>query len=79
MDSIRYYKHILQAGLLSVEPNTGAVKAYVGGIDYLYFKYDHATRSRRQVGSTFKPFLYTLAMQEGNFSLLRSRQHTIYR
>lgn len=68
MDSIRYYKHILQAGLLSVEPGTGAVKAYVGGIDYLYFKYDHATQSRRQVGSTFKPFLYTLAMQEGEFS-----------
>lgn len=68
MDSIRYYKHILQAGLLSVEPVTGAVKAYVGGIDYLYFKYDHATLSRRQVGSTFKPFLYTLAMQEGEFS-----------
>ncbi len=68
MDSIRYYKHFLQAGLLSVEPNTGAVKAYVGGIDYMYFKYDHATLSRRQVGSTFKPFLYTLAMQEGEFS-----------
>ncbi len=68
MDSIRYYKHILQAGLLSVEPNTGAVKAYVGGIDYLYFKYDHATLGRRQVGSTFKPFLYTLAMQQGEFS-----------
>ena len=68
MDSISYYKHILQAGLLSVEPNTGAVKAYVGGIDYLYFKYDHATLARRQVGSTFKPFLYTLAMQQGEFS-----------
>jgi len=68
MDSIRYYKHILQAGLLSIEPNTGAVKAYVGGIDYMYFKYDHATLSRRQVGSTFKPFLYTLAMQQGEFS-----------
>ena len=68
MDSIRYYKQILQAGMLSVEPTTGAVKAYVGGIDYLYFKYDHATMGRRQVGSTFKPFLYTLAMQEGEFS-----------
>ncbi len=68
MDSIRYYKHILQAGMLSIEPNTGAVKAYVGGIDYLYFKYDHATQSKRQVGSTFKPFLYSLAMQEGEFS-----------
>ena len=68
MDSIRYYKHILQSGLLSMEPKTGAVKAYVGGIDYKYFKFDHATQSRRQVGSTFKPFLYTLAMQEGEFS-----------
>ncbi len=68
MDSIRYYKFLLQSGLLSMEPNTGAVKAYVGGIDYKYFKYDHATQSRRQVGSTFKPFLYTLAMQEGEFS-----------
>ncbi len=68
MDSIRYYKHILQAGLLSMEPGTGAVKAYVGGIDYLYFKYDHATQARRQVGSTFKPFLYTLAMQQGEFT-----------
>lgn len=68
MDSIRYYKHILQSGLLSMEPNTGAVKAYVGGVDYQYFKFDHATQSRRQVGSTFKPFLYTLAMQEGEFS-----------
>jgi penicillin-binding protein 1A len=68
MDSIRYYKFFLQAGLMSVEPVTGAVKAYVGGIDYMYFKYDHATQGRRQVGSTFKPFLYTLAMQEGEFS-----------
>lgn len=68
LDSIRYYKHILQAGMLSIEPKTGAVKAYVGGIDYLYFKYDHVTQARRQVGSTFKPFLYTLAMQEGEFS-----------
>jgi penicillin-binding protein 1A len=68
MDSIRYYKFILQAGLLSLEPNTGEVKAYVGGIDYKYFKFDHATQSRRQVGSTFKPFLYTLAMQQGEFS-----------
>ena len=68
MDSIRYYKSILQAGLLSIEPATGAVKAYVGGIDYRYFQYDHATQARRQVGSTFKPFLYTLAMQQGEFS-----------
>ncbi|MEJ2595727.1 MAG: transglycosylase domain-containing protein [bacterium] len=68
MDSIRYYKYFLQAGLLSVETKTGYVRAYVGGIDYRYFKYDHVTQGRRQVGSTFKPFLYTLAMQEGEYS-----------
>jgi len=68
MDSIRYYKFFLQAGLLSMEPTTGHVKAYVGGIDYRHFKYDHVKLTRRQVGSTFKPFLYTLAMQEGEFS-----------
>jgi penicillin-binding protein 1A len=68
MDSILYYKHFLQGGLLSMEPTTGHVKAYVGGIDYRHFKYDHVKLTRRQVGSTFKPFLYTLAMQEGEFS-----------
>jgi penicillin-binding protein 1A len=67
-DSIRYYKSILQSGLISVEPNSGKVKAYVGGLDFRYFKYDHVTQARRQVGSTFKPFVYTLAMQEGNMS-----------
>ena len=65
MDSIRYYKFYLQAGLMSVEPQTGYVKAYVGGIDYKHFKYDHVSQGARQVGSTFKPFLYTLAMQNG--------------
>ncbi len=65
MDSIRYYKFFLNAGLMSVEPITGHVKAYVGGIDYNTFKYDHVSQGVRQVGSTFKPFLYTLAMQEG--------------
>ena len=64
-DSIRYYKFFLQAGLMSVDPHTGFVKAYVGGIDYKHFQYDHVVVSKRQVGSTFKPFLYTLAMQEG--------------
>ncbi len=67
MDSIRYYKHFLNAGVMSVEPQTGHVKAYVGGIDFTHFKFDHVTKSRRQVGSTFKPFLYTLAMQEGEY------------
>lgn len=67
-DSIHYYKSVLQAGLMSVQPQTGYVKAYVGGLDYNYFKYDHVTQAQRQVGSTFKPFVYTLAMQEGNMS-----------
>jgi len=64
-DSIRYSKFFLQAGLMSMETSTGYVKAYVGGIDFRYFQYDHVTKAKRQVGSTFKPFLYTLAMQEG--------------
>ena len=68
MDSIRYYKYILNAGLMSMETRTGYVRAYVGGIDYRFFKYDHVTQAKRQVGSTFKPFLYTLAMQEGEYS-----------
>ncbi len=67
-DSILYYKHFLQAGLLSMESHTGYVRAMVGGIDYRYFKFDHAVQGKRQVGSTFKPFLYTLAMQEGEYS-----------
>jgi penicillin-binding protein 1A len=66
MDSIRYFKFFLNAGLMSVDPPSGQVRAYVGGTDYRYFKYDHVTQARRQVGSTFKPFLYTLAMQEGS-------------
>ncbi|MFN2394619.1 MAG: penicillin-binding protein 1A [Bacteroidales bacterium] len=67
MDSIRYYKFFLNTGLMSVEPQTGFVRAYVGGIDFRHFKFDHVTQSKRQVGSTFKPFLYTLAMQEEEF------------
>ncbi len=65
MDSIKYYKHFLQAGFMSMEPNSGYVRAYVGGINYKHFQFDHVKLSKRQVGSTFKPFLYTLAMQEG--------------
>lgn len=68
MDSIRYSKFFLQAGLISIDPHTGYVLAYVGGIDYRYFQYDHVKLSKRQVGSTFKPFLYSLAMQEGEFT-----------
>lgn len=64
-DSIRYYKSFLRAGLLALEPETGYIKAYVGSGNYRYFKYDHVRQGKRQVGSTFKPFLYSLAMQEG--------------
>ncbi len=67
MDSIRYYKHFLRSGLMAMEPATGHVKAYVGGVDYRHFKFDHVTSVRRQVGSTFKPFVYALAMQELNY------------
>lgn len=64
-DSIRYYKSFLQTGFIAIEPQTGYVKAWVGGIDHNYFKYDHVKVSKRQVGSTFKPFVYALAIQEG--------------
>lgn len=64
-DSIRYHKQFLRTGFIAMETTTGYVKAYVGDIDYEYFKYDMVNQSRRQVGSTFKPFLYTLSMEEG--------------
>ncbi|MDL2291544.1 transglycosylase domain-containing protein [Bacteroides sp. OttesenSCG-928-F21] len=65
MDSIRYYKHFLRTGFMSMDPMTGHVKAYVGGPKYSYFQYDMAMVGRRQIGSTIKPFLYTLAMENG--------------
>ena len=65
MDSIRYYKGFLQSGLLSMDPHTGFVKAWVGGIDFKHFQYDHVEQARRQVGSTFKPFVYATALREG--------------
>lgn len=65
MDSIRYYKHFLRCGFMSMEPSTGHVKAYVGGPDFTHFQYDMAMVGRRQVGSTIKPYLYTLAMENG--------------
>ncbi len=65
MDSIKYYKHFLRAGFMAMEPTTGYVKAYVGGPNYHYFQYDMAMVGRRQVGSTIKPFLYSLAMENG--------------
>ncbi|MGZ4091140.1 MAG: transglycosylase domain-containing protein, partial [Bacteroidia bacterium] len=64
-DSIKYYKGFLQTGFMAIEPQTGYVKAWVGGINHKHFKYDHVKVSKRQVGSTFKPFVYALAIQEG--------------
>lgn len=64
-DSIRYYKSFLHTGFVSIEPTTGYVKAWVGGVNHRHFKFDHAKVGRRQVGSTFKPFVYAMAIQEG--------------
>ena len=65
MDSIRYYKSFLHSGFMAMDPHTGHVKAYVGGIDFNSFKYDMVSQSRRQIGSTMKPFVYALAMVNG--------------
>ncbi|TAE47383.1 MAG: hypothetical protein EAZ89_18105 [Bacteroidetes bacterium] len=64
-DSIRYYARFLETGLVSIDPGSGQVKAWVGGIDFRYFKYDHVATGKRQVGSTFKPFVYGAAVQNG--------------
>lgn len=65
LDSIRYYKSFLRSGFVSMDVKTGAVKAYVGGLDFAHFQYDMAADGRRQVGSTIKPLLYSLAMENG--------------
>lgn len=67
MDSIRYYKQFLQAGFLSIDPKTGGIKAWVGGINYSHFKYDHVRLGKRQPGSLFKPFVYATAVEQ-NYS-----------
>jgi penicillin-binding protein 1A len=64
LDSIRYYKHFLQSGLMAMDPQTGGIKAWVGGINYKYFQYDHVGQGARQVGSTFKPFVYASAIEQ---------------
>ena len=64
IDSIRYYKHFLRAGMMSMNPKNGHVMAWVGGIDYRNFQYDHVMLSKRQIGSTFKPFLYATAIDQ---------------
>ncbi|CAN5173757.1 transglycosylase domain-containing protein [soil metagenome] len=65
LDSIRYYKSFLQCGFMAMEPQTGYIRAWVGGINFRNFQYDHVKVGKRQVGSTFKPFIYALAIQEG--------------
>ena len=63
-DSIRYYKHFLRAGMMSMEPQSGHVKAWVGGINYRHFQFDHVMQGKRQIGSTFKPFVYATAIDQ---------------
>jgi penicillin-binding protein 1A len=68
IDSIKYYKRFLNIGFMAMDPSNGHIKAWVGGINYKYFKYDHVRQSRRQPGSTFKPFIYTAAFINNAFS-----------
>lgn len=65
IDSIKYYKSFLRSGMLSIDPTNGHVKAYVGGVDFAHFQYDMCMMGRRQVGSTMKPFVYSLALEDG--------------
>jgi penicillin-binding protein 1A len=65
MDSLNYYNRFLQSGLMSMDPETGAIKAWVGGVNHKYFKYDHVRQALRQPGSTFKPFVYGTAIENG--------------
>ncbi|GAB3889347.1 transglycosylase domain-containing protein [Spirosoma agri] len=68
-DSIAYYKHFLQSGMVAMDPHTGYIRAWVGGLDYDYFKYDHVKQGKRQPGSTFKPFVYTAAIDDSLVNL----------
>ena len=68
IDSMRYYKSFLHTGMMSMEPQTGHVKAWVGGVNYKHFQYDHVNQGRRQVGSTFKPFVYATAIDQLHLS-----------
>ncbi len=78
MDSIRYYKHILRSGLMSVEPQTGHIKAWVGGINYKHFQFDAVKQQKRQVGSTFKPFVYATVINQLNLSPCTIFPNTLY-
>ncbi|MDG1804335.1 transglycosylase domain-containing protein [Flavicella sp.] len=77
-DSIKYYKHFLHSGLLSIEPQTGHIKAWVGGINNKYFQYDHVEQGKRQVGSTFKPFVYASAIDQLQISPCEKYPNTMY-
>mgnify|MGYP001471174112 CR=1 FL=1 len=78
LDSIRYYKKFLRAGLLSMTPQTGEVKAWVGGVDYKHFQFDHVKSGKRQVGSTFKPFLYATAIDQLHLSPCDTLSNVMY-
>jgi len=78
MDSIRYYKHFLRASMMSMEPQSGHVKAWVGGYDYKHFQYDQVKQGRRQIGSTFKPFLYATAIDQLKLSPCDSLPDALY-
>lgn len=77
-DSIRHYKHFLRSGLVSIEPQTGHIKAWVGGINHRYFKYDAVEQQKRQVGSTFKPFVYATAINQLKMSPCDKLPNTPY-
>ena len=78
LDSIRYHKSFLQAAMMSMSPQTGEVKAWVGGIDYKHFKYDMVKKGKRQIGSTFKPFVYATAIDQMHLSPCDTLPNTLY-
>ena len=78
LDSIRYYKHFLRASMMSLEPQTGHVKAWVGGYNFKHFQYDQVKQGRRQIGSTFKPFLYATAIDQLKLSPCDSLPDALY-
>ena len=78
MDSIRYYKYFLRGAMMSMEPKTGHVKAWVGGFNYKHFQYDQVKQGRRQIGSTFKPFLYATAIDQLKLSPCDSLPDALY-
>ena len=78
MDSIRYHKSILQASLMSMTPQTGEVKAWVGGVNYKYFKYDMVKKGKRQIGSTFKPFVYATVIDQMHMSPCDTLPNTLH-